>query len=421
MNNCNFKSKGEKAMPVILLALLAASFGARGEESMGFVTLTGGTRELNGGTVYTVGGDVTIAAPACENALTAKKTSDTPSGRRIVIDIPEGRTLTVRGGNANGVTGAGAGIALPADMTLYVTGKGRLVAAGGNAARGGDGSAGGDARYRSVAYHTAGSGGGGGYGGGGAGAGIGGRGGNGGVGGAGALAQTGYWSVDTFNLFVDEVATGDQAANGEGRVLIEYPKLFPAEGGSVMVCGRMEDMSGWPAKKVNDIVSLYASQKSFDGTGTLPGRGAAYAYDYYGDQYLEVIYDSYLPIKGVPNVYIEYSLGFEFSVDTTIEDALKQIEPYDDAAKKVHYSVEWDYRIKEEPEETNEPVVIGDGKLAPEDLDPAAVTVKDDGTVLTLNGDATAEMGDSSTESVTVKFTSTSGRTIEKTYPYLAA
>ena len=53
--------------------------------------------------------------------------------------------------------------------------------------------------------------------------------------------------------------------------------------------------------------------------------------------------------------------------------------------------------------------------------DADAVTVNDDGTELTLTGAATGAMGDSSTTSVTVKFTSTSGRTIEKTYPYLAA
>ena len=56
-----------------------------------------------------------------------------------------------------------------------------------------------------------------------------------------------------------------------------------------------------------------------------------------------------------------------------------------------------------------------------EGIDPDAVTVNDDGTELTLTGAATGAMGDSSTTSVTVKFTSTSGRTIEKTYPYLAA
>lgn len=160
-----------------------------------------------------------------------------------------------------------------------------------------------------------------------------------------------YWSVNTFNIYVTEIETDDSAANGSGTVLIEYPALIPSGGIGVNVCGRMEDMSGWPAKKVNDIVSLYSSQKSFDGTGTLPERGAAYAYDYYGDQYLEVIYDSYLPVNNVPNVYIEYSLGFEFSVDTTIEDALKQIEPYDDAAKKVRYSVEWDCRILKKPKD----------------------------------------------------------------------
>ena len=49
------------------------------------------------------------------------------------------------GGDANGRDGAGAGILLPSDMTLYITGKGRLTATGGNAASGGNGAGGGNA------------------------------------------------------------------------------------------------------------------------------------------------------------------------------------------------------------------------------------------------------------------------------------
>ena len=135
----NFSTRASAA---VTLALCAATTAM----AMDSGTITDGTRTLNGGTVYTVSGNVTINVAAGQSALTAVANSGA-GGNKIVINIPENSSLTVKGGNANGRDGAGAGILLPSDMTLYVTGKGRLTATGGNAASGGNGANGGSAEW----------------------------------------------------------------------------------------------------------------------------------------------------------------------------------------------------------------------------------------------------------------------------------
>ncbi len=114
-------------------------------------------------------------------------------GKTVNLYIPAGVTLTVKGADAQGATGAGAGILLPSGTTLNIIGNGTLKATGGNAA---DGQAGGNGTDGSYVEDddddpntwflggriTGGRGGYGGNGGGGAGAGIGTAGGNGGLG-----------------------------------------------------------------------------------------------------------------------------------------------------------------------------------------------------------------------------------------------
>ena len=124
------------------MSLVAAAISANG--AMGTSALTSSTRELNGGTIYTMSEDVTINAAAGASALTVKS-AGAGEGSIVVIDIQGGHTLTVKGGDATGKTGAGAGILLPEGMTLFVTGKGKLNATGGNAANGGNGWSGQDA------------------------------------------------------------------------------------------------------------------------------------------------------------------------------------------------------------------------------------------------------------------------------------
>ena len=73
----------------VLLALMAAA-GARAD--MGTGTITDSTRDLNGGMIYTVQGNVSITAEAGKNALTVKSGSE----KRVVIDIPAGSSLSDR-------------------------------------------------------------------------------------------------------------------------------------------------------------------------------------------------------------------------------------------------------------------------------------------------------------------------------------
>ena len=107
----------------------------------------------------------------------------------VYLYLPEGVTLTCTGANANGATGAGAGIELASGNTLYLLGGGTINATGGNAANGGNGGNGDHSYFVYDSYCQPGNGGNGGNGGGGAGAGIGTRGGNGGNGGSGATAK----------------------------------------------------------------------------------------------------------------------------------------------------------------------------------------------------------------------------------------
>ena len=111
------------------------------------------------------------------------------AGKTVRLYIPAGVTLTVKGADAYGTQGAGAGILLPSTSTLHIIGGGTIIATGGNAANGGAGNNGSDARLDNESVGTwflgqkiyCGAGGQGGHGGGGAGAGIGTAGGNGGA------------------------------------------------------------------------------------------------------------------------------------------------------------------------------------------------------------------------------------------------
>ena len=111
------------------------------------------------------------------------------AGKEVHLYIPKGVTLTTTGANAEGTTGAGAGILVPKGTTLYIVGEGTLKATGGNAADGGAGDKGSDGKMDEESVETwflgakiiCGAGGQGGHGGGGAGAGIGTAGGNGGA------------------------------------------------------------------------------------------------------------------------------------------------------------------------------------------------------------------------------------------------
>ena len=92
---------------------------------------------LKGGTKYTVTENMTITATN-GNGLNVDPTSS--KGNPAILYIPEGVTLTVKGADASGITGGGAGISVPSGAELIIDGAGSLVAIGGNAANGSNGS-----------------------------------------------------------------------------------------------------------------------------------------------------------------------------------------------------------------------------------------------------------------------------------------
>lgn len=100
--------------------------------------LLSNTSTLRDGVIYEVPSSLNIEA---FNGNDAYKVAENATA---VIYIPAGVTLSVKGGNADGTKGAGAGIYVPEGSKLIVTGGGRIFATGGNAAGGTNGGFGGD-------------------------------------------------------------------------------------------------------------------------------------------------------------------------------------------------------------------------------------------------------------------------------------
>ena len=151
----------------------------------------------------------------------------------VYLYVPEGVTLTCTGANANGQTGAGAGIELASGNTLYLLGGGTVNATGGNAANGGNGANGGNAECTYDVSILGGSGGNGGNGGGGAGAGIGTRGANGGNGGAGGQ-RNGSYGQETTQYGVDgNAGSAGSTAGAMGNLYMVTSSVnLSATGGS---------------------------------------------------------------------------------------------------------------------------------------------------------------------------------------------
>ena len=167
-------------------------------------SLTAGST-LEGNTIYRVTDNTNITSTkAGESGLNVAGDAST------VLWIKEDATLTVKGGNGSGRTGGGAGIKIPSNSTLTVTGAGTLNATGGNAGNPGNGGASGastiavegasgskiNSHKTKWVDYTGGTGGTGGNGAGGAGAGIGGAGGTGGAGGAGGSGAYRTYKAD---------------------------------------------------------------------------------------------------------------------------------------------------------------------------------------------------------------------------------
>ena len=182
-------------------------------------------RELASGT-YEINESFAFVAPPMESALKIAE------GATVTLNIPVDVAVTLRGGDAFEVWGAGAGIEVPADATLKVTGAGQLVAYGGKGANGCDGMAGGNGSADGSGSFTSGAGGAGGWGGGGAGAGIGGHGASGGGGNGGASVTSCNW--EHTDLDGNAGSNGGAGKNGGtcGAVSIEGTAKVFAYGGA---------------------------------------------------------------------------------------------------------------------------------------------------------------------------------------------
>jgi len=163
---------------------------------------------------YTFDSDETIQAVYGESAISVAE------GEAAIINIKSGVTLTLKGGDASGTTGAAPAIYVPEGSTLYLVGDGKLVATGGAAADGGIGGGGhsGERYSDDSNYWRGGAGGVGGNGGGGGAPAIGGIGGVGGKGGVGGDYTA--WTEDDMSGNDGYPAGEGYNGGGMGRVVI---------------------------------------------------------------------------------------------------------------------------------------------------------------------------------------------------------
>lgn len=202
------------------------------------------------------------------------------SNATVTIYIARGVTLTCYGGHASYATAGGAGIYVPSNSTLIITGEGTLVCYGGNAGAGSNGSkAGGAVLNIGGNYGYGGAGGNGGAGGGGAGAGIGGYGGNGAATNVGPSGNKRYCNGDDFDGNGNDGYSTKAGSNGAtmgyvyavGTVTVKaYAGAANSTAGSGGAVGNYanDSGSGWH--------NNYASGRGGGGAGGGSGYGASY-------------------------------------------------------------------------------------------------------------------------------------------------
>jgi len=237
--------------------------------------------EMTDGNTYVIRNSVTFT-----NSVAGGSGVSVADNATVVLYIPQGVTLTVIGANGSGQTGGGAGIRVPEDSTLIITGEGSVIATGGNAANGEKGKDGivgtletkYNGQYKQgTGKGSSGLGGAGGEGGGGAGAGIGGTGGYGGNGGSGGAARVvssfAYW--DSFygngNAGCGGASGGTGGAMGcvyaIGRVALIIKSGVAGENGC----------AGSTADWINDTAGYYPATFASCGGGGGGGGGAGYS------------------------------------------------------------------------------------------------------------------------------------------------
>ena len=105
----------------ILTALLVAATAAQARFT-DRQELTGSAQNLQNNVIYDVSANRSITGTAGQAALCV------PSGGTVAINVKSGVKLTVKGGDGNGASGAGPGILVPANSTLYLLGDGEIPA-----------------------------------------------------------------------------------------------------------------------------------------------------------------------------------------------------------------------------------------------------------------------------------------------------
>lgn len=187
----------------------------------------------------------------------------------VYLYIPNGLSITCIGANANGLTGAGAGIELASGNTLYIIGgAGTVTAIGGNAANGKDGNRGDNASFSYDSWIKTGAGGKGGDGGGGAGAGIGSRGGAGGVGGAGGAAQQPNYPSYTNGTNGTDGSNGNTAGS--------MGNLYVANGITVNATGGATGTSGGAGGRRGTCAVEDSASKNYSMAGGGGGGGGGF-------------------------------------------------------------------------------------------------------------------------------------------------
>ncbi len=222
----------------------------------------------------TLGGSGTTSYYRLTKSLNFTNTTAGGSGLTILgtvyLYLPAGVNITCVGANANGATGAGAGIELTEGNTLYIIGGGNgatVTATGGNAANGGNGGNGQDAAiiggWDECSGVAVGGGGAGGNGGGGAGAGIGTCGGNGGAGGS---AEGMEWFYSTFG-----VKGADGGSGSAGTSAQSMGQLYVVNGFTVNATGGSQGSAGTAGSAGKSCMRYGGNEYSVTGGG---GGGA---------------------------------------------------------------------------------------------------------------------------------------------------
>lgn len=246
------------AMLVALFAFANMAWAQTGStrEQVNIDQSVGAGFTLQPGKMYIVRSNMELNATSGNGLNVAPK----GSGQAPILYIPADVTVTVKGANASGTTGAGAGIYVPSNAELIITGAGTLIATGGNAANGGNGENGhngGNGNFDvtsefqafninddNASRFVSGAGGKGGNGGGGAGAGIGGIGGQGGQGGDGG-ASVKFNGTSGNNGKDGSAGSAGSAGATMGKVSIMGTVKVTATGGAAGTVGGAAGTQGY--------------------------------------------------------------------------------------------------------------------------------------------------------------------------------